>query len=182
MSEVIRRKTIKLGALALVFALVTQVGAEPGNDNRAPDLGDCQKLQVEEGNKVAFVAYAEGVQIYQWSGTKWEFVAPEAILYTGNGQDDGVIGGHYAGPTWQSVSGSKVVATPVDKCTADPDAIPWLLLKKVSTEGPGIFENVSFIQRVFTAGGLAPVDAGDYIGEEARVPYSAWYVFYREQR
>jgi hypothetical protein len=52
----------------------------------------------------------------------------------------------------------------------------------VSTEKPGIFHRVTYIQRLFTEGGLAPSEPGDTVGEEARVPYTAWYFFYREQR
>jgi len=37
----------------------------------------------------------------------------------------------------------------VERCTADPDAIPWLLLEAVDPEGPGIFQSVTFIQRKY---------------------------------
>jgi hypothetical protein len=53
------------------------------------------------------------------------------------------------------------------------------LLKKVTSEGPGIFESVSYIQRVNTAGGIAPTAPGSFIGEEAQDPYTAEYYFYR---
>jgi hypothetical protein len=166
-------------ALALLLlALVAGARANPGDDHRAPDLGDCQDLRVPAGNKVAFHAYAEGVQIYRWDGTSWVFVAPEAVLFADAG-DDGAVGIHYAGPTWESGSGSKVVGMVLERCTPDPDAIPWLLLKAVSSEGPGIFHRVSFIQRVNTVGGKAPTDPGDVPGEVARVPYTAEYFFYR---
>src|SRR5262249_49113230 len=118
--------------------------SNPGNDNRAPDLGDFPNLQVPAGNKVTFHAYAEGVQIYRWDGTKWVFVAPEATLYADAGHH-GVIGTHYAGPTWESVSGSHVVGTVLARATADPNAIPWLLLKAKSSDGPGIFDDVTYI-------------------------------------
>ncbi len=170
---------VRAAALALLLlALVAPVGAEPGDDNRAPDLGDCQKLQVPEGNKVAFHAYAEGVQIYRWNGTSWDFVAPEAVLYAGD-EDDDPVAIHYAGPTWESDSGSKVVGAVLERCTPDPDAIPWLKLEAVSSEGPGIFDGVTFIQRLYTVGGKAPADPGDFPGEEVRVPYTADYYFYR---
>jgi hypothetical protein len=172
-------RNVTLAALALLLGtLVTPAGAEPGNDNRAPDLGDCQDLQVPEGNKVSRHLYAEGVQIYRWNGTSWTFVAPEALLFA-DADGNGVVGIHYGGPTWESNSGSKVVGTVLDRCTPDPDAIPWLLLNAVSNEGPGPFERVTFIQRVNTVGGLAPTEAGDLAGEEARVPYTTEYFFYR---
>ena len=171
--------TLMLSAAAvLLLALVVPAGAEPGNDNRAPELGDCEELQVPAGHKVAFHAYAEGVQIWRWDGTSWVFVAPEAVLYA-NVEGHGVVGIHYAGPTWESNSGSKVIGTVLERCTVDPDAIPWLKLAAVSTDGPGIFRGVTFIQRVNTVGGIAPSDPGDYVGDEARVPYAADYFFYR---
>ena len=167
-----------LALLLLLLALVAPVGADPGNDNRAPALGDCQKLQVPAGNKVAFHAYALGVQIYRWNGTSWVFVAPEAELFAG-AEDDDPVAIHYAGPTWESASGSFVVGKVLQRCTPDPAAIPWLLLQAVDSEGPGIFDGVTFIQRLNTVGGKAPTNAGDFSGEEARVPYTAEYVFYR---
>jgi len=135
-------------------------------------------LQVPAGNKVAFHVYAEDVQIYRWNGASWTFVAPEAVLFADAGED-GAVGIHYAGPTWESVSGSKVVGMVLERCTPDPDAIPWLWLGAVSNEGPGIFHQVTFIQRVNTVGGNAPTDPGDFPGEVARVPYIAEYFFYR---
>jgi Protein of unknown function (DUF3455) len=54
-----------------------------------------------------------------------------------------------------------------------------LLLQTVSTEGPGIFHRVTYIQRVNTTGGLAPTDPGPSIGALVEVPYAAEYYFYR---
>ena len=178
MAQVIRWGAIELAALALLLlAAFVPAGADPGNDNRAPDLGDCEELQVPDGNKVTFQAYGVGVQIYRWNGTSWAFVAPEATLFHGSG----VVAIHFAGPTWESNSGSTVVGAVIDHCTPDPDSIPWLLLAAVSSEGPGIFDGVTFIQRLNTVGGIAPDEPGDFVGEEARVPYAADYVFYRQQ-
>ena len=146
-----------LAALA-VFALASIPVAQADEDNRAPDLPSplCDRLQVSPGNKVAFHVYADGVQIYRWDGTSWVFVAPEATLFADAGYH-GDVGIHYAGPTWQSNSGSKVIASRLEGCTPDPTAIPWLLLQTVSTEGPGIFHRVTYIQRVNTTDGLAPL-------------------------
>jgi hypothetical protein len=176
MEEVIRRSANKLALTLLLLALVAPVGAESGNDNRPPDLGECQELQVPAGNKVSFRAFAVGVQIYRWNGTSWDFVGPEAVLFD---EDDDPVGIHYSGPTWESPSGSYVVGAVQERCTPDPDAIPWLLLKAVDSEGPGIFDGVTFIQRVNTVGGKAPADPGDFEGEVVRVPYTADYYFYR---
>ena len=169
-----------LAALA-VLALTPIQLTRADEDNRAPDLPSplCDRLQVQ-GDRVAFHVYALGVQIYRWNGVSWVFVAPAARLFA-DAEYHGQVGTHYAGPTWESNSGGKVVATRLEGCTPDPTAIPWLLLQMVSSQGPGIFDRVTYIQRVNTSGGLAPTDPGQFVGEEADVPYAAEYYFYRAQ-
>ena len=147
------------------------------NFERSADLGSCANLNVA-GGTLALRAYAKGVQIYRWNGTSWAFVAPEATLYA-DAAFHGEIGTHYAGPTWESVSGSKVVAAVIDRCMPNPNAIPWLKLGAASATGPGIFRRVTVVQRLNTVGGTAPAAAGTVIGEVARVPYTAEYFFYR---
>jgi Protein of unknown function (DUF3455) len=151
-------------------------------DNRAPELPSplCDRLQVQAGNKVAFHVYALGVQIYRWNGTSWVFVAPSARLFA-DAEYHGEVGIHYAGPTWESHSGGKVVASRLESCAPEPTAIAWLLLQRVSSEGPGIFDSVTYIQRVNTAGGLPPAGPGPFIGAEEEVPYTAEYYFYSDQ-
>lgn len=171
-------KSASVAAALLAFAAA-------GRADRAPDVP--ASLQVPDGNKVSFHAYAVGVQIYvcKVSPTDptrfvWAFKAPEAVLFA-SAQDEGEVAIHYAGPTWESNSGSKVVGARVAGVTVDPTAIPWLLLRATSTAGPGIFEDTTYIQRVNTVGGKAPTTGCDaaHVGEEVRVPYSAEYFFYR---
>lgn len=150
----------------------------PGNYHRPPDLGPYQDLKVLAGNKVALHVYARGVQIYRWDGATWNLVAPEATLYADRGAHR-VVGTHYAGPTWEGWSGSKVVGTVLKRATPDPNSIDWLLLKAKTNEGPGLFGQVTYIQRVNTVGGKAPTTPGTQVGQEVRVPYSAEYYFYR---
>ena len=167
---------------ALWFAAVSDARGQE-EDMRSPDLPEaCSSIQVEAGNKVAFHVYAIGVQIYRWNGSAWTFVAPSANLYADEGYN-GKVGFHYGGPTWESNSGSRVVAArvPGTGCTPDSSAIPWLKLEKVSTDGPGIFNKVTYIQRVNTTGGLAPTAPGTTVGEEKRVSYTAEYYFYKAQ-
>ena len=171
-------KSIK-STLAPLLCAAAVVTAQAGANARFPDLPpDCAKIAAPEGNRVVFHVYAVGVQIYSWDGTAWAFVAPEATLYADAGLH-GQVGTHYAGPTWESNSGSKVVETRVDGCTPDPTAIQWLLLRTVSQEGSGIFSDVTYVQRVNTVGGLAPAAPGTLVGEEREVPYTAEYIFYR---
>jgi uncharacterized protein (TIGR03118 family) len=153
--------------------------AQAASDARFPELPPiCEKIAAPEGHSLAFEVYAVGVQIYSWSGTNWAFVAPRATLYADEGHH-GQVGTHYAGPTWESNSGSKVVEQRVDGCTPDATAIPWLLLRTVSREGSGIFSGVTYVQRLDTVGGIAPATSGDFVGEEREVPYTAKYTFYR---
>jgi len=171
---------VLLSVAGLSSAVVPATRASAPSDS--PDLPSplCDSITVEDGNKLAFRVYALGVQIYRWNGTAWAFVGPEATLFADD-HYNGEVGTHYVGPTWESNSGSKVVAArvPGTGCTPDSTAIPWLLLKKVSSEGPGIFSSVTFIQRVNTTGGTAPTTPGTFAGEEKEVPYTAEYYFYR---
>jgi len=170
-----------LTLLAVTGMTLASIPARAGNKHE-PDLPSplCDLVQAPEGNKVAFHVYARGAQIYKWNGTNWSFVGPMATLFADPGYH-GQVGIHYAGPTWESNDGSKVVGAKVADCSPDPTAIPWLRLQSVSTQGPGIFGCVSFIQRVNTEGGLAPAIPGTTIGETAEVPYTAEYFFYRAQ-
>ena len=120
-----------LAALA-VLSLASIQFARASEDNRAPELPSplCDRLQVQAGNKVAFHVYALGVQIYRWNGTSWGFVAPSARLFA-DAEYHGEVGIHYAGPTWESHSGGKVIASRLEGCAPDPTAIPWLLLQMV---------------------------------------------------
>jgi Protein of unknown function (DUF3455) len=174
----VRMTLATLAMLALASISVTRAG----EDARAPELPSplCDRLQVSTGDKVAFHVYALGVQIYRWNGTSWAFVAPAARLFA-DAEYYGEVGIHYAGPTWESHSGGKVIASRLESCAPDPTAIPWLLLQTVSTEGPGIFDRVTYIQRVNPAGGLPPTAPGPFPGAEEQVPYTAEYYFYRAQ-
>jgi hypothetical protein len=145
--------------------------------SRGVDLGGCDEIGVPEGSKLVLHAYAEGVQVYQWDGGAWAFRGPSAKLYA-DAAGTGTVGIHYGGPTWESNSGSLVVATLNTPCERGPADIPWLRLDAVRSEGPGIFHRVAFIQRVNTAGGRAPTAPGS-LGEVRNVPYTAEYFFYR---
>jgi hypothetical protein len=145
--------------------------------SRGADLGACSELGVPEGSRLVFHAYAEGVQIYEWNGTSWAFRGPSAKLYA-DAAGTGEVGIHYGGPTWKSNSGSLVEGRLNTPCEVGPADIPWLLLDGARSEGPGIFNGVTSIQRVNTVGGRAPTAPGT-LGEVRNVPYTAEYFFYR---
>jgi hypothetical protein len=175
--EAVSGNKTTIGALALLLGGGLAALAA-GNDNRAPEVPD--EIEVPAGNKVHFHGFGVGVQIYTWNGSSWGAAVPEAILFHG----EGIVTIHFAGPTWMSNSGSKVVGAlpPKAAVTVDPGAIPWLLLSAKNPEGPGIFANTTYIQRVNTTGGKAPTADGAFVGQVARVPYTADYFFYRHSK
>jgi hypothetical protein len=128
-----------------------------------------------------------GVQIYNCaastdaSGTStyaWAFKAPDALLYD---QTFAPVGSHGAGPSWLAQDGSAVEAREIARADAPrAGAVPWLLLKELAVRGDGVFGNVAFVQRIDTAGGVAPAYGCDAstANTEVRVPYSADYYFY----
>jgi len=144
-------------------------------------------LQPPDGNKFFLQTFARGVQIYQVqrnpsnpSELIWVNIAPLATLYT-NPNFTNVIINHFAGPSWQFVKGpfkdEKVVAKKVKGSTQDPTAIQWLLLQAVDDlSTPG--NPVTFIQRICTQGGLAPITPPTQVGQLDSIPYTASYLFY----
>lgn len=124
---------------------------------------------------------ATGVQIYECriasgsAAAAWAFVAPEAQLFDERGRP---MGSHGAGPYWLGLDGSRVVGAVRARADAPASgAIPWLLLTTQNVGAPGVLSAVSFIQRVNTEGGIAPVNGCDAqsIGRQVRVGYRADY-------
>jgi hypothetical protein len=144
-----------------------------------------ESLAVPADQIVLFEAHAVGVQIYVCAAKagaaatfEWSLKAPEAELTDDRGAK---IGRHSAGPTWESVDGSKVVGKKKAQADApEAGAIPWLLVTATSNDGAGVMARVKTIQRVDTHGGKAPVDGCDaaHAGAEARAPYTATYYFH----
>ena len=172
-------KTVALRSLAALTALTTGL-AIAATSVSVPD-----NLNAPAGQTLALEVNASGVQIYVCSAGKadptrweWSFKALEAQLFDANGKP---LGKHYAGPTWEALDGSKVVGE-VKARNDGPDAkaIPWLLLAAKSTSGNGLFGQTKSIQRLATAGGLAPseVCTAAQAGKEARVDYKAVYRFF----
>jgi hypothetical protein len=149
---------------------------------------EADPLQIPPTYEIRRKLKAEGVQIYVCKPKKdnpkeyeWVFTAPEAKLFDETGKE---IGKHFAGPTWEVADGGKAVAqVPPEGSVAKADAIPWLKLKVKASEGKGWLTEVKYIQRVDTAGGVAPKNCdASYAGTELRVPYKATYVFYGEKK
>jgi len=142
-----------------------------------------ENLRVPDGHSLLLHAAARGAQIYtckvkaaEPAAFEWVLKAPDAELFDQSGAK---IGRHYAGPTWESTDGSRVVGE-VMQSSPVQGAVPWLLLRATSDKGAGTLASVKYIQRVDTAGGLAPSGGCDaaHAGAEAHVEYSANYDFY----
>jgi len=160
-------------------------------------LSDCGSplpaiLKVEEGNKLSYRTYATGVQIYEVrrsatnpNSISWVNIAPSATLYL-KPDFTHQVGTHYGGPGWEfskgPYKGEKTVAAKLQGETVDPTAVPWLLLKAndvLSSAG----NQVTFIQRVCTTGGLPPAIPAteSNLGQQERIPYTAVYLFYEKK-
>ena len=50
------------------------------SESRIADLSACPDLKAPANTKLAFHVYAQGVQIYRWTGATWSFVGPSAVL------------------------------------------------------------------------------------------------------
>jgi hypothetical protein len=164
---------ITAGAVA-VLASIT-LSALAGSDNRAPEVP--AEIAVDSStNKVQVQALGIGFQVYTWDGSTWTGPVPDATLFDSEGN---FVASHFEGPSWQSSSGSKVVGGVTGKITVDETAIPWVRLVPLSRQGPGVFADVTFIQRINTVGGKAPATNGTVVGQIAKSPYTANYIFYR---
>jgi hypothetical protein len=143
----------------------------------------CSQIEIPEGNGLAYHVYAFGVQEYSWDGTSatWIQGGVLANLYS-NSSYQGQVGTHHGGPTWISNSGGLVTGEREFECSPDQNSIPWLRLRADEVDGVGMFSDTTFIQRVNTSGGKAPVTPGTYDGQPISVPYTAEYLFYRAVR
>ena len=173
----------KQDVIAMMGMLLVVAGSVPTWTGATPLVPE--NLRTPATEVLSLEAAATGVQIYECNASKdeptrfeWIFKAPEADLFDSAGNK---IAKHYAGPTWESNDGSKVVGEVKAKDNGpDPNAIPWLLLSAKSTSGTGVFSQVKSIQRVHTVGGRAPTEACSQAqaGKVTRVGYKATYNFY----
>ncbi len=151
----------------------------------APSAALPEPLKPDASQRALLSHHARGVQIYRCDAAegafKWAFVAPQAELFA-NAQSQAVVGNHGAGPFWQSQDGSKVIGKVKSRADAPAaSAISWLLLTTRPEDAPGQLATVTHIQRINTVGGAAPVQGcvgtAD-VGQQARVPYTADYVYF----
>ena len=178
----------------------------------SPEKGHCGATGADKpsgavGNSVYRVGHATGTQDYVClpcpatsptctaSGFIWTFFGPQATLFD---DDDEQIITHFLSPnpdeggtpraTWQDSRDTSAVwaFAPSANQFVVLGAIPWLRLQVVGTQsgptGGDRLTATTFIQRLETAGGIAPTtgcSAAAAVGKTALVSYEADYFFYR---
>jgi hypothetical protein len=140
-------------------------------------------IAIPENSVLVLAVAAEGVQIYESKpnpagGFQWSLKAPQAELKSMSGE---VLGKHGAGPSWTFNDGSGIVGSlPPLKNVAAPGNIPWLLVAVKSKSGSGTLDNVDYVMRVATDGGVAPTEPPRAEGATVSVKYRATYIFLRK--
>lgn len=187
-----------LTALAVTAALATTHAHDSGRVIPPPAPAN---IQPPAGNRAFLIAHAVGTQNYMClplangTGLGWTAVGPQATLFDDESSQvlthflsPNPLEGGVARATWQhsrdtSAVWGLAIASSTDPRYVIPGAIPWLLLRAVGTQegttGRGKMAVTTFIQRVNTVGGIAPVAACLEVGTRAFVPYEADYVFYK---
>jgi hypothetical protein len=194
----LKTKTVRIsagvGAAALALVVVS-AGVSFADDKPAPVtaasaadrfLGGAATVPANlvppPGNTLTSVFKAKGVQVYGCTDTKWTLIEPAASL-TGITLNPVKVASalHFRGPSWQSPDdGSLVEGTgPVSAPSATPNSIPQLLVTAKASRGPGVFGDVTFIQRLSTVGGVAPATACT-TGATTSVSYQAVYRFFKK--
>lgn len=164
-------------------------GNKPGDYIKASeDLAIPFDVAVPEGSTRVATFYAEGVQRYKAQEVaglpgiyQWVFVGPRADLYAHNNK---LVGTHGSGPHWTLSAQDSIFGQHFAPARTAPSSnagsIDWLLLKpKAGITPTGIFQDVTFIQRIATEGGKAPALPPLNLTDVAEVPYKAVYRFSR---
>ena len=146
-----------------------------------------ESIRVPAGNEVVLETTAVGVLNYECranvpiAGTiGWVLASPKADLIDRTGKNIGTYGGPPA--TWTHMDGSSVVGTQIAVSPVlGSTNIALQLSKGASGPGAGALQNISYIQRINTKGGLdysKPCTQAD-IGDKMTLPYQADYIFWK---
>jgi Protein of unknown function (DUF3455) len=139
------------------------------------------------GNKAVLTLAATGDLTYECKAVAdkpgsfaWTFAGPNAKLWDANKKE---AGKYYGGPTWEANDGSKVTGKQLAVAPGAAGAIPLQLVQANPSTGKGAMTDVTYIQRLKTAGGVAPATpacAAGNVGAKTTVPYTADYVFFKK--
>lgn len=176
-------------ALTLTTAatlLLTACGGMPPMAKTFDQSGLPAAVQVPAGHRIAMETVGVGRITYECRAKanapgqfEWFFAGPDAQLMD---RTNKTVGRYYGPPaTWESQDGSKVTATQLAVAPASEGNIPLQLVKANPAMGMGAMQGVTFIQRVATRGGVAPVApcAAGNLGEKQVVNYQADYIIWK---
>lgn len=146
-------------------------------------------IAVPDGNVVMMKTLAMGQITYECMEKKdapgsyaWIFKIPHAYLYDAGNTQVGRYYGSPKGATWESNDGSRVLGKQlaVTPNTATAESIPLQLVQQNGYEGNGAMNKVTYIQRLATAGGTAPVKAcaAANAGKKELASYQADYIMW----
>ena len=153
----------------------------------APPSGVTAAITAPADEEAAFALRGEGTHAFECKPLAtdpdkfaWSFTSPDMTLY-----DAGRPAARLAAEnTWEAL-GDRSSLTGAIRSRQDGGAnnLPWLLLRAQATPDAGLFAGVTSVQRVNTAGGVAPATGCDAsnAGKETRVPAAADYYFYRRR-
>jgi hypothetical protein len=135
-------------------------------------------IAVPAGNVLLAQIFGTGVLTFACPTSAASAEIP-TIITSNDAAAKQIIGSHFmdvAGLAWEGLNGDRVIAAPVAKVVVNPNNAPWVLLKATLNSGTGMFAKVTFIQRVFTQGGIPPV-AGCQNAQQAEVevPFRTQY-------
>ena len=139
------------------------------------------------GHKAALTLVGVGTLAYECKAVAdkpgafaWTFAGPDAKLLDANKKE---AGKYYAGPTWEANDGSKVTGKQLAVSPGAAGAIPLQLVEAAPSIGKGAMNDVTYIQRLNTVGGVAPATpacTAANVGTKTSVGYSADYVFFKK--
>src|SRR5262249_25594216 len=149
-------KRVPLAALiaaALGWPAFAAISEPAGLDGRlrAPSDEEPMALLAAEGTQI-FSCRAMGTTPETY---RWVFIAPDATLRDGSRP----VARNASLNQWEStIDGSAVGGSIRAAQSAGSNNLPWLLMKGIPAGEDGIFAGVTSIQRVNTAGGVAPTN------------------------
>lgn len=171
---------VSLAVPALLAACAANMPSA-GTSASIPDA-----VKVPDGHRVTMQTVGKGEILYECREKKdaagqfeWTFVGPDAIL---RDRSSSAVGKYYGPPaTWESSDGSKVTATQVAVSPAGAGNIPLQLVKANPATGTGMMQDVTYIQRLATQGGVAPMSQCSTAtkGAKETVKYQADYIFWK---
>lgn len=175
------KSALAAAAALSLAACATSSPAPMFSQDSLPDA-----VKVPAGHKVALETVGVGEITYECRDkkdaagqTEWVFVGPDAKLLDRNGKQ---VGKYYGPPaTWESADGSKVTGAQVAIAPGGAGNIPLQLVKANPATGNGAMTGVTFIQRVATAGGVAPAAPCTPAtkGQKQIVQYKSDYILYK---